>query len=111
EVFQTRLFESHASYEKSLVAASDLELMLQTSIELRLQKIRDAERLNLSLTIILTLLALTSALLVAGLGRQMRLLAREAMGRRQEAEREAKEAKTAREAAEREERRAAFIAA
>ena len=40
----------------------------------------------------------------------MRLLAREAMGRRQEAEREAAEAQRARAAAEREERRAAFLA-
>ena len=55
-------------------------------------------------------LALTSALLVAGLGRQMRLLAREAMRRRQEAEREAADAKIAREGAEREELRAAFLA-
>ncbi|HEX6159713.1 MAG TPA: ATP-binding protein, partial [Thermoanaerobaculia bacterium] len=48
--------------------------------------------------------------LVAGLGRQMRLLASEAMRRRLEAEREANEAKTARAAAEREERRAAYLA-
>jgi signal transduction histidine kinase len=40
----------------------------------------------------------------------MRLLAREAMGRRQEAEREAADAQRARAAAEREERRAAFLA-
>ncbi|HET7433820.1 MAG TPA: HAMP domain-containing sensor histidine kinase [Thermoanaerobaculia bacterium] len=111
EVFNARLFEQHPAYEKSLFAASDLELAIQDGIEERLQKIRDAERLNLSLTIILTLLALTSALLVAGLGRQMRLLAREAMRRRQDAEREAREARVAREAAEREERRAAFLAA
>ena len=111
EVFLSRLFESHASYEQSLLAASELEVELQTAIESRLKQIRDAERLNTWLTIVLTLLALTSAMLVAGLGRQMRLLAREAMGRRREAEREAREAGTAREAAEREERRAAFLAA
>lgn len=111
EVFQIRLFESHAAYEKSLIAASELELAIQNGIEERLNKIRDAERLNVSLTIILTLLALTSALLVAGLGRQMRLLAREAMRRRLESEREAQEARVAREAAEVEERRAAFLAA
>ena len=111
EIFLARLFESHAAYEKSLTAASELELELQSGIESRLQRIRDAERLNLSLTIVLTLLALTSALLVAGLGRQMRLLAREATRRRLEAEREANEAKVARAAAEREERRAAFLAA
>jgi signal transduction histidine kinase len=64
----------------------------------------------MALTITLTLLALISALLVAGLGRQTRLLAREAERRRQEAEREAGEAKIAREAAEKEERRAAFLA-
>ncbi|HEY0143254.1 MAG TPA: HAMP domain-containing sensor histidine kinase [Thermoanaerobaculia bacterium] len=110
EIFLSRLFESHAAYEKSLNAASELELELQSGIESRLQRIRDAERLNLSLTIVLTLLALTSALLVAGLGRQMRLLAREATRRRLEAEREANEAKVARAAAEREERRAAFLA-
>lgn len=110
EVFLTRMFESHAAYEKSLVAASELELELQIGIEQRLRRIRDAERINLWLTIVLTLLALTSAMLVAGLGRQARLLAREAMARRQEAERETGEAKTAREAAELEERRAAFIA-
>lgn len=111
EIFNARLFEQHPSYEKSLFAASELELAIQQGIEDRLQKIRDAERLNLSLTIILTLLALTSALLVAGLGRQMRLLAREATRRRQQAETEANEARRAREAAEREERRAAFLAA
>ncbi|HEV8433853.1 MAG TPA: GAF domain-containing sensor histidine kinase [Thermoanaerobaculia bacterium] len=111
EVFLARLFEKHPSYERSLRAASDLEAAIQGSIEDRLARIRDAERLNLSLTIILTMLALTSAMLVAGLGRQMRLLAREAMRRRQEAEREAADAKRARTAAEREERRAAFLAA
>ena len=111
EVFLARLFESHPAYEKSLRSAAELELALQGGIENRLQRIRDAEHLNISLTIILTLLALTSALLVAGLGRQMRLLAREAMKRRLEAERETKEAQRAREAAEREERRAAFLAA
>ncbi|HEX3107642.1 MAG TPA: GAF domain-containing sensor histidine kinase [Thermoanaerobaculia bacterium] len=110
EVFLARLFEKHPSYERSLRAASDLEAAIQGSIEDRLARIRDAERLNLSLTIILTMLALTSALLVAGLGRQMRLLAREAMRRRQEAEREAADAKRARTAAEHEERRAAFLA-
>lgn len=110
EVFLARLYESHAAYEKSLTAASELELEIQTGIESRLQRIRDAERLNLSLTIVLTLLALTSALLVAGLGRQMRLLANEAMRQRVDAEREANEAKAARAAAEREERRAAFLA-
>jgi signal transduction histidine kinase len=110
EVFLARLFEAHPSYERSLHSASDLEGAIQASIEDRLSRIRDAERLNLSLTIILTMLALTSALLVAGLGRQMRLLAREAMRRRQEAEREASDAKTARASAEHEERRAAFLA-
>ena len=110
EVFLTRLYESHAAYEKSLVAASELELELQIGIEQRLRRIREAEQVNLWLTIVLTLLALTSALLVAGLGRQMRLLAREAMARRLDAERETNEAMRAREAAEMEERRAAFIA-
>lgn len=111
EVFLARLFEKHPAYERALRAASDLEGAIQGSIEDRLARIRDAERLNLSLTIILTMLALTSAMLVAGLGRQMRLLAREAMRRRQEAEREAADAKLARAAAEHEERRAAFLAA
>lgn len=111
EVFLARLFEKHPAYERSLRAASELESAIQGSIEDRLARIRDAERLNLSLTIILTMLALTSAMLVAGLGRQMRLLAREAMRRRQEAEREAADAKAARAAAEHEERRAAFLAA
>ena len=110
EVFLARVFESHAAYEKSIIAASELELELQSGIESRLRRIREAERLNLSLTIVLTLLALTSALLVAGLGRQMRLLAREAMQRRREAERDANEARIARESAEREERRMAFLA-
>jgi signal transduction histidine kinase len=110
EVFLARLFESHAAYEKSLKAASELEVQLQTAIDSRLRRMDEAERLNRWLTIGLTLLALTSALLVAGLGRQMRLLAREAMKRRLEAERETNEAKRAREMAEREERRAAFLA-
>ena len=111
EVFLTRLYERHPAYEKSLRAASELEIAIQLGIEERLQRIRDVERINASLTIILTLLALTSALLVAGLGRQMRLLAAEAMRRRQEAEREAADAKNARATAETQERRAAFLAA
>jgi signal transduction histidine kinase len=110
EVSMTRLFEKHPSYEEALKAAAALEVSIQGSIDERLTQIRKEEDLSQSLTIILTLLALTSALLVAGLGRQMRLLAREAMGRRQEAEREAAEAQRARAAAEREERRAAFLA-
>jgi signal transduction histidine kinase len=111
EVFLSRFFESHAAYEKSLRAASELEISLQTAINSRLRRMSEAERLNRWLTVTLTLLALTSALLVAGLGRQMRLLAREAMKRRLEAERETNEAQRAREMAEREERRAAFLAA
>src|SRR5438105_2137162 len=110
EVFQTRLFERHPSYDLTIRAAAALESAIQTASNERLARIRDAERINMALTIILTLLALTSALLVAGLGRQTRLLAREAVRRRQEAEREAGEAKTARATAEKEERRAAFIA-
>jgi len=110
EVFQGRVFEKYPSYDEALRAAALMEVSIQEAIDDRLTKIRDAEKLSASLTIILTLLALTSALLVAGLGRQMRLLAREAMGRRQEAEREAAEAQRARAAAEREERRAAFLA-
>jgi signal transduction histidine kinase len=111
EVFLARLFESHGAYEKSLIAASELEIELQAAIDWRLRRMSEAERINRWLTLVLTLLALTSALLVAGLGRQMRLLAREAMKRRLEAERETKEAERAREGAEREERRAAFLAA
>jgi signal transduction histidine kinase len=111
EVFLTRFFETHAAYEKSLIAASELEMELQTAINSRLQRMSDAEQLNRWLTLGLTLLALTSALLVAGLGRQMRLLAREAMKRRLDAERETNEAQRARDMAEREERRAAFLAA
>lgn len=110
EVFTTRLFERHPSYEQAIRAASALEVAIQESIDERLARIRDAERLNVSLTLILTVLALISALLVAGLGRQMRLLAAEATRRRQEAEREAADARIAREAAEHEERRAAFLA-
>jgi signal transduction histidine kinase/cell division protein FtsB len=110
EVFMARLFEQHPQYEEALRASVDLETEIQTSIDERLTRIRDTERLNVSLTLILSLLALTSAMLVAGLGRQMRLLAKEAMRRRQEAEREAADAKIARQAAEREELRAAFIA-
>lgn len=109
EVLLTRLYENHPAYENSLVAGSNLELELQNVIEARLEEIRDAERLDFWLTIVLAMLALTSALLVAGLGRQMRLLAAEAMGRRREAEREATEAQAARQAAEHEERRAAFL--
>jgi signal transduction histidine kinase len=111
EVFMARLFERYKSYGEALQAASALDESIQDSIDERRAKIRDTEKLSSSLTIILTLLALTSAMLVAGLGRQMRLLAREAMGRRHEAEREAAEAQLARAASEREERRAAFLAA
>lgn len=110
EVFTTRLFERHPSYERALQAASALEVAIQESIDQRLIRIRDAERLNVTLTLILTALGLTSALLVAGLGRQMRLLAAEAIRRRQEAEHEAADARLARERAELGERRSAFIA-
>ena len=110
EVFMTRLFERHPAYEQALRSAGRLENAIQAAANDRLGKIRNAERLNMALTIFLTALALTSALLVAGLGRQTRLLAREAVRRRHEAEREAGEAKIARAASEREERRAAFLA-
>lgn len=110
EVFLTRLYEAHPSYEKSLTSAAELEIAVQSAIEDRLERIRDVEKVNLWVTIGLTVLALTSALLVAGLGRQMRLLAREAMARRREAERETAEAERARTTAEHEERRAAFLA-
>ena len=110
EVFLTRLFERHPSYEAALGAAAHLEVAIQDSINDRLKRMRNVEQLSTSLTIILTLLALTSAMLVAGLGRRMRLLAGEAMRRRQESEGEAADAKLARAAAEREERRAAFLA-
>jgi signal transduction histidine kinase len=110
EVFLNGLFEKHPSYDKALAASSELEVSIQEAIDYRRTKIRDAEKLSAALTIILTLLALTSAMLVAGLGRQMRLLAREAMARRQEAEHDAADAQRARAAAEREERRAAFLA-
>ncbi|MDQ6802995.1 MAG: GAF domain-containing sensor histidine kinase [Acidobacteriota bacterium] len=110
EVFMTRLFERHPSYDRALRAASSLEIAIQAAANERLAGIRDAERINMALTITLTVLALISALLVAGLGRQTRLLAREAERRRQEAEREAGEARIAREGAEKEERRAAFLA-
>jgi signal transduction histidine kinase len=110
EVFQTHLFEKRKSYDEAQTAAADLEVSIQDAIEYRRAKIREAEKLSTSLEIILTLLALTSAMLVAGLGRQMRLLAREAMARRLEAEHDAADAQRARAAAEREERRAAFLA-
>lgn len=110
EVFTTRLFEMHPSYDQAMQAAAGLEVAIQESIDERLARIRDAERLNVSLTLILTVLALVSALLVSGLGRQMRLLAAEATRRREEAEREAADARIAREMAEHEERRAAFLA-
>jgi signal transduction histidine kinase len=111
EVFLTRMFENHPAYEKSLIAASNLETELQAAIETGLKDIESTQQINKRVTLVLTLLAMTSALLVAGLGRQMRLLAREAMRRRLEAERETNEAKRAREAAEQEERRTAFLAA
>ncbi|HEY6136747.1 MAG TPA: HAMP domain-containing sensor histidine kinase [Thermoanaerobaculia bacterium] len=111
EVLNARLFERHPQYEKALSAAADLELAVQDAVDDRLRSIRDLERWNISLTIALTLLALTAALLVARLGRQMRLLAAEAMARRRDAEREATDAKISRADAEREERRAAFLAA
>jgi signal transduction histidine kinase len=111
EVFLARMFENHPAYEQSLAAASELEIELQDAIKAGLQAIESTQQINKRVTLVLTLLAMTSALLVTGLGRQMRLLAREAMRRRLEAERETNEAKRAREAAEREERRTAFLAA
>ena len=111
EVFSTRLYEQHPAYEKALRQASELELVLQSGIDDRLQRIRAADRWNMSLTIFLSLMAMISALLVIGLGRQLRHLANEAMRRRKDAEREAAEARKSRSAAETEERRAAFLAA
>jgi len=111
EVFLTRIFEIHPSYEQSLRGASELENDLHSAIQSRLTELESTQQINKWLTLVLTLLALTSALLVAGLGRQMRLLAREAMRRRLEAERETNEAQLARQSAEREERRAAYLAA
>ena len=110
EVFMTRLFERHPSYELALRSAADLENSIQAASADRLSKIRNAEHLNMALTILLVVLAMTSALLVVFLGRQTRLLAREAVRRRREAERDAGEAKIARAKAESEERRAAFLA-
>ena len=65
EVFLQRIHERHPLYETALGTASELEVAIQSAIDDRLQRIRDAERINVSLTIILTLLALTSAMLVA----------------------------------------------
>jgi signal transduction histidine kinase len=109
-VFLTRLFEQHPLYEKTLRSASDLQEDIQVAIDDRLQRIRDVERLNVSLTLVLTILALTSALMVAGLGHQMRLLAKEAVAKRRDALSEANQARAARADAERGERRSAFLA-
>src|SRR5205823_2580344 len=46
EVFMARLFEQHPSYEEALHASADLETAIQASIDERLTKIRDTERLN-----------------------------------------------------------------
>jgi signal transduction histidine kinase len=110
-VFTTRLFERHPAYENTLKAAAELQAAIQGAIDVRAAQIRANEKLNISLTTVLAVLALTSSLMVAGLGRQMRLLAKEAMARRREAEREAVEAKLARAAAEKQERRSTFLAA
>ena len=110
QVFLARLFEQHPLYEKTLHAASDLQVDIQVAIDDRLQRIRDVEKLNVSLTLVLTILALTSALMVAGLGHQMRLLAKEAVAKRRDALSEANQAKAARADAERAERRSAFLA-
>jgi signal transduction histidine kinase len=109
-VFTTRLFERHPSYENTLKTAAELQATIQGAIDVRAAQIRANEKLNVSLTTVLAVLALTSSLMVAGLGRQMRLLAKEAMARRREAEREAVEAKLARAAAEKQERRSTFLA-
>ncbi len=110
EVFMGRLYEGQHFHDTALGVSEALEISIQDAIDDRLTKIQDVEKLSASLTIILTTLALTSALLVAGLGRQMRLLASEAMSQRQDAERDAADAQLARADAEREERRAAFLA-
>lgn len=100
DIFALVLFENHPNYEKALAAAAELERAIQVSIEERLQSIRNAERWNRNLTTILTLLALTSAILVIRLGRQMRRLAIEAEGRRRDAQRDAREAQQAVQARE-----------
>ncbi len=61
EVALSRLFEKHPSHEEALKASAELEVSIQDSIDDRLDQIRSAESLSQSLTIILTLLALTSA--------------------------------------------------
>lgn len=110
EVYTTRLFERHPEYDRALKSAAVLQTDIQSAGNERLARIHDVERLNTAVSVFLSLLALVSALLVAEMGRQMRLLAAEATRRRKEAEREAGEAKSARETAETEERRAAFLA-
>src|SRR5579872_6610638 len=110
EVYTARLFERHPVYDRALKSAAALQTDIQSAGNDRLARIHDFERLNTAVSVFLSLLAMVSALLVAEMGRQMRLLAAEATRRRKEAEREAGEAKSARETAEAEERRAAFLA-
>jgi len=100
-VFITLLFEHHPDYEKALTAASVLARSIDEAIKSRREQILRTERFNRNLTTFLTLLALTSAILVIRLGRQMRLLAVDATARRSEAEREAREARQAVQARDR----------
>jgi signal transduction histidine kinase len=109
-VFQQRLFESLVHLERSQRAALELEHAIRVESNIRQLEIDAAERLNLSLSSALAVLALVSALTVAWIGRQMRLLAREAGERQQEAKNEAERATEARSIAEDAHQRVAFLA-
>ena len=109
-VFLTRLFERLPELQDTQAAARQLSNAVQMEMESRRARIRRAESVNVTMAIILTFLALVSALLVAWLGRQMRRLAEEATQQRQQARREAAEAELARNLAETAEKRAAFLA-
>ncbi|HXI14055.1 MAG TPA: ATP-binding protein [Thermoanaerobaculia bacterium] len=100
-VFTTLLFQHHPDYERALTAASKLAGSIDAAIHDRREEILRTERFNRNLTTFLSLLALTSAILVIRLGRQMRLLAIDATTRRAEAEREAREARQAVQARDR----------
>ncbi len=109
-VFLARLFERLTLLQEAQAAARNLARAVESERELRRNQISRAEQVNVTVAIVLTVLALISALLVAWLGRQMRRLAEEADRQRMEARREAEEAKAARTLAESAEQRAAFLA-
>jgi signal transduction histidine kinase len=85
--FEREIAFEAAVYERTLAAATRLEVAIIDAVERRRERIRAADTLQLRLTIGLAVLALLAAIGVARIGRRLRRLAHEAEARRLEVER------------------------